>query len=116
MGFRHNGIVMMDLEGRITFANTFVCDLMGVTPEEVAGVSCFEFVFPEDLESASSLLEENKVPQAKPFRFRLRRKNGLPVWVDIQGAPIKTASGPVFGVLATISPIADGNGDRELSN
>lgn len=108
MGFRHNGIVMLDLEGRITFANTFVCELMGVTPEEVAGMSCFEFVFPEDLDSANDLFEANKMPQAKPFRFRLRRKDGSAVWADIQGSAIRTANGPVFGLLAAITPIIDG--------
>jgi PAS domain S-box-containing protein len=113
MSFRHNGIVMLDLQGRITFANAFACELTGFLPDEVVGLSCFDFVFAEDVESATALLEANKARHARPFRFRLRRKDGTPVWVDIQGSAIKTANGPVFGILAAITPI---QGDSQEMN
>ncbi len=116
MGFRHHGIVMLDLEGRITFANHFICDLVGITPEEAAGQSCFAFVFPEDLEAAKGLLEQNKAPLAKPFRFRLKHKNGSPIWVDIQGAPIKSANGPVFGILSAITPVHGNKSTGDIAN
>jgi len=62
-------------------------------------MSCFDFVFPEDIDEARKLLEANKLPHAKPFRFRLRRVDGSEVWTDIQGSALQTAQG---GRLRTI--------------
>ena len=93
---------MVDLEGRITFANSYMCELLGTTPEEILGASCFEFVFPEDLEQAKTLLEANKMPQHEPFRFKVRRKHGSAFWAEMQGAPLRIPHGPVYGIVATV--------------
>jgi PAS domain S-box-containing protein len=108
MLFPGKGAVMVDLEGRIEFASNYFCDLMGITTTEVVGKSCFEFVFPEDLSKAKELLELNKQPNPVAFRFRLRRTDGTAVWTNIQGAPMLTASGETYAVVATVTAPEDG--------
>jgi PAS domain S-box-containing protein len=73
---------MVGLDGRIAWASTYFCDLVGVEHDKIAGMSCFDFVFPEDMEAAKARFEENRRPNAAPFRFRLRRVDGIEVWVD----------------------------------
>lgn len=94
---------MLDLQGRIAFASSGVCELLGTTPADIAGVSCFDFVFPEDEEQAKALFELNKVPHAEPFRFKLRRKDGSAVWADVQADALRPANGQVYGIVATVT-------------
>jgi len=94
---------MLDLSGRIAFANTYFCDLVGVEHDKVARMSYLDFVFAEDKHEAKRIFEENKPPRAAPFR--LRRLDGSPVWVDIQGAALHTAKGEVYAISATITAV-----------
>ena len=93
---------MVDLQGRIHYANNHLSDLVGISPEDILGLSCFDLVFPEDMEKAKSLFEANTIPNVGPFRFRLKRADGLAIWVDIQGAALRPAGGPVYGIIATV--------------
>src|ERR1043165_1332056 len=98
MPFPNTGVLTIDLSGRIAFASTYFCDLVGLDHESVPGMSCFDFVFPDDMDAAKKLFELNKLPQAAPFRFRLRRWDGTEVWTDIQGTVLQTAGGKVYGI------------------
>jgi PAS domain S-box-containing protein len=104
MPFQHNGIVMTDLEGRIKYANVFMCDLLGVEYNKIHERSALEFAFREDLESARRLFASSQSPGAKPFRFRLRRSDGTAVSVDVMCSAMKTAEGTMYGVIATVTP------------
>src|SRR5262249_3732962 len=79
MPFQHNGIVMTDLEGRIKYANIFMCDLLGLEHNELHERSGLEFAFPEDLDVARTLFAATRPRSTKPFRFRLRRNDGAAV-------------------------------------
>ena len=103
MPLRDKSILMLDLQGRIGFASSALCELLGTTPADIAGVSCFDFVFPEDVEQARMIFESNKVPHAEPFRFKLRRKDGSAVWADVQAEALRPASGQVYGIVATVT-------------
>lgn len=103
MPFQNTGVLMTDLNGRIAFASTFFCDVVGIEHDKVPGMSFFDFVFPEDMGETRKLFEANKLPHAVPFRLRLRRWNGGEVWTDIQGNAMQTASGKIYGVSATIT-------------
>jgi PAS domain S-box-containing protein len=103
MPFRDKGVVMLDLNGRILFASTYFCDLVGIEHDKIDRKSCFDFVFPEDLDEAKHRFEANKLPHAKPFRFRVRRVDGTGIWTDIQGAALQSAGGEVYAITATIT-------------
>jgi PAS domain S-box-containing protein len=103
--FEGKGAVMVGLDGRIAWASTYFCDLVGVEHDKIAGMSCFDFVFPEDMEAAKARFEENKRPDAAPFRFRLRRVDGFEVWADIQGTAIRPARGEIYAISATVTAV-----------
>jgi PAS domain S-box-containing protein len=94
---------MLDLSGQIAYASTYFCDLVGVEHDKIAGMSCFDFVFREDMDEAKKLFEANKLAHAKPFRFRLRRADGNELCTDIQGSALQTAHGLVYAVSATVT-------------
>jgi hypothetical protein len=66
-------------------------------------MSCFDFVYPEDMNEAQNRFELNKKPNPEPFRFRLRRVDGSPVGADIQGAALSVAHGNVYAIFATVT-------------
>lgn len=105
MPFRGKGAVMLDLTGRIAFASTYFCDLLGVEHDKVARMSYFDFVFSEDMHVAKEIFERNNSPLPAPFRLRLRRLDGSLVWVDVQGAALQTARGEVYAISATITAV-----------
>jgi PAS domain S-box-containing protein len=102
MPFKNAGTLLLMLDGRIAFASTYFCDLVGVAHDKVAGTSYFDFVFPEDMDAARKLFETNVLPH-DPLRLRLRRLNGTEIWTDIQAAPIQTAEGDVYAITVTVT-------------
>jgi len=105
MPFRDKGAVLLDFDGRIVFASTYVCDLVGVEHDKIHGMTCFDFVFPEDINAAKRALESNKIPNAAPFRARLRRADGTPVWADVQATSMQTAQADAYAIAATITAV-----------
>lgn len=95
--------LMIDLSGRIVFAGTYFCDLIGIDYDKIEGRSCFDFFFPEELDEAKELFELIKNPNGEPFRFRLRSADGKPVWVDIQGLAMKE-SHTSYAISAIVTP------------
>jgi PAS domain S-box-containing protein len=101
---RDKGVLMVDLvDGQILFANNYLCDLLGLTPEDIERLMCFDLVFPEDMDQAKALFEANSIPNAEPFRFKLKRLNGSAIWVDVQGVALRPADGPVYAIIATVT-------------
>lgn len=112
MPFKNTGSLVLTLEGKIAFASTYFCDLVGIEHNKVAGMPWFDFVFAEDMEAARDLFEAAKLPHADPVRFRVRRLDGSEVWTDIQAAHLEASDGRIYAVTATVTA-ANGNG-REL--
>src|SRR5215470_9625825 len=104
MPFQHNGIVMADLQGRIQYANIFMCDLLGVEFNELHERFGLDFAFSEDVDDARVHFALSQSPGSKPFRFRLRRSDGAAIWVDVMCSPMQTPDGELYGVMATVTP------------
>ena len=104
MLFPGKGTIIVNLEGRIAYASTYFCDLMGIDFQKVKGMPWFDFVCPDDMDEAKLLFEAKK-PDAPGFRFKLRRSDGVAVWVDIQGTAIRTPSGEACAITVIIAAI-----------
>ena len=93
------GRILMQPNGRIIFANMYFCGLVRIPHSDVAGMSLFNFVFSKDLDAARLVFKFNKHLQVDPFSIRLKKRDGVPVWVDIHFDALKRTS----AVSATIS-------------
>ena len=69
----------------------------------MVGRASFDYVFPEDGEATQRLFDAKTRGDTKPFHFKLRRKDGSPVWVDVQGTPLYNAAGVFRGIVGTFS-------------
>jgi two-component system response regulator HydG len=81
-------------EGRLHYINSYFCSLLGCDgPEELIGKSFKDLVFPDDHErytlEIQELPEDHDLEIPQEHVFRLRRKDGTPVWVRVDSS--KTA-------------------------
>lgn len=78
-------VLIEDEVGTIQFANQAFCECFGVTKEEAAGVSVFQFIIPEDREICNV---EKLVTPAQPdyiIEGRSKRKDGRIIWIQYAG-------------------------------
>lgn len=82
-----DGMILLDAEGKISFASPSVKNVLGYAVEDVLGKSGFEFVHPEDLAWASSSFQKEVIenPDVKFITVRLLKKNGHWVWCMVRG-------------------------------
>jgi hypothetical protein len=60
---------------------------------KMIGHPSFAYVFREDVAHAQRLLDGKKLGDINPFHFKLRRKDGSVVCVDVRGTPMYNAAG-----------------------
>jgi PAS domain S-box-containing protein len=100
---QQDGIWIINAEGKTVFASDSMAQILGTTPAELTGKDSFSFVFPEDLPAAQRLFAAKQAGSPAPFRFRLRRADGSSIWVDVQGTPMRNASGHFTGIVGTFT-------------
>ena len=103
MGHSQDGIWIIDVEGRTVFASIRMAEILGASVTEMIGEPSFAYVYPEDAPAAERLFEAKRLGDTKPFHFKLRRKDGSAVWVDVQGTPLHNASGVFNGIVGTFT-------------
>ena len=106
-----NGIVTVDLDGRIVTLNLSAELLTGFFAGEVAGRYCTE-VFAQTPEIGEMLMETlaTRAPVAGVV-LSMRRRGGAPMPVEVSTAPLKGAEGKDLGVVAVFRDITF---EREL--
>src|SRR5258708_14721255 len=100
------GIWTVDLEGGTTFCNGRIAAMLGTDGLSMAGRSCFEFVFPEDLPEARRQFLVKLRGDSEPFDFRLRRADGSAFWASISATALRDSSEAPVGLLALITDIS----------
>jgi PAS domain S-box-containing protein len=102
-----DGIWVVDPQGQTIFNNKRMAEILGADTESLAEQSCFDCVFPEDLAEAQRQFAQGMAGNRQPFDFRLRRNNGLEIWVSISCGPVFDDSGVVAGLLGLFAEITE---------
>ena len=98
-----DGIWIIGVDAKTTYANERMAEILGTSPSEMVGRESFTYVFPEDRDAAQRLFDAKTRGDTKPFHFKLRRIDGSPVWVDVQGTPLYNAADVFRGIVGTFS-------------
>jgi len=98
---RTDGIWIIDADGKTVFANEPMAEILGTAPDAIVGEDSFLYVSPEDLPAAQRLFASKQAGNPAPFQFRLRRKDGSYVWVEVQGTPMHDPTGQFTGIVGT---------------
>jgi len=98
-----DGIWIIDANGNTLYANQRMAEILGTSAEAMVGEPSFVYVFPEDASAAQHLFEAKQRGDSNRFHFKLRRKDGSAVWVDVQGTPMYNHAGEFNGIVGTFS-------------
>lgn len=93
MGTNSDGIWIIGADAHTVYVNERMAEILGTSPSEMVGHPSFTYVFPEDVDHAQRLRNGKRAGNIDPFHFKLRRKDGSAVWVDVQGTPMFNAAG-----------------------
>ncbi len=99
---------LTDAEGRCTFLNRRWRALTGQAEADGLGIGRLQAVHPEDRDATRAALQDAQERQA-PFRleYRLRRADGVHVWVLDTGEPRFDADGSFLGHVGAVLDISD---------
>jgi PAS domain S-box-containing protein len=101
------GIWMVDLQMRTTFANPRMADLLGYTPEEMMGKPFLKYLHPEERQRAIEGFRRRRSGETSPKEYRCQRKDGTDVWLDFTAAPMRDNNGDLTGVLAMCTDVTE---------
>src|SRR6266571_2561637 len=98
------GVLILDAECRIIYANKLVYEITGYSPEELMGQT--PYLLRADRERDDC--EANKAPADEPksFEFEMKRKDGRLHWMHVKATPYRNDGGEVVGRVVALSCIA----------
>jgi len=99
------GIWAADLEGRTTFVNMPMAKMLGFTIDEMLGKSLFDFVDERLHESFKQHFVLRERGARERYEFEFQRKDGSPIFLDIEAAPRYDAEHNVVGRLAGVMDV-----------
>jgi PAS domain S-box-containing protein len=82
-----DGMLLVDASGIITFCSPSVKNVLGYEPEDLQGLSSFNFVHPDDIGWASESFQKEVMedPEVKFIVVRLLKKDGNWLWCMVRG-------------------------------
>jgi len=98
-----DGIWIIDADGRTSYVNERMAEILGECRSEIVGRSSFDYIFPDDLHAAQHLFDAKRDGDIRAFGFKLRRKDGTAVLVEVQGTPMFSAAGAFKGIVGTFT-------------
>lgn len=103
----HEGIWLFDAQGRTTFVNRRMAEMLGATPEELIGARLSEFLDEDDRESADKDLPGWMGSSAERRYRHLTRRDGADLWTHISASPIENEYHAIVGLLGMFTDITD---------
>ena len=104
----NEGIVTLDLDGNVTFANGRMAEMLDTTVQALVGRSVFDFFFPEDVPAARQILRDRAAGvRDAGIESRLRSVAGRELWTRRASTPFAGASGRIEGSLSVVADITE---------
>jgi diguanylate cyclase (GGDEF)-like protein/PAS domain S-box-containing protein len=102
------GLAQVDNDGILHFVNDRFCHMVGYSREELIGTHAgFLLPFPDDAALMASKTELRKRGVSDQYDVRMRRKDGIVMWMEIGGAPLYDAAGNVIGSIGVHNDVTE---------
>lgn len=101
-------VYVHDMEGNIIDANQTALDLLGYKGDDLSALNIFSLVDPQQKEKALEIFNEikNTGTQKDSALFKLMKKNGSYLWVDVE-ASLLYKNGKPYGVQGIVRDITE---------
>lgn len=84
----YEGIWALGADGRTTFVNARMADMLGYEADQIIGRSMDDFMFEEDVADHLQQMEKRCRGMAEHYERRLRRKDGMALWALVSATPV----------------------------
>lgn len=103
----NEGVWIMDGEGRTTFVNTKMCEMLGADQRDLLGDGVLEMAISEDRNALLTVLRPPAGGTPRPVDVRFRRADGEEVWAMVATSPFSQPGPGERATLAMVSDITD---------
>ena len=110
----NEGIWSIDADGRTLFVNRQMADLLGCSPDDIAGRPVTDFIDPEDRPAFSRQWSARQTGQAGNYELRLRHRDGSVRWLHLSSTPVYDDNGKFSGSFSMLADITDRVNVEEL--
>ncbi|OEK00915.1 hypothetical protein BFP97_05045 [Roseivirga sp. 4D4] len=108
------GLMEVDLDERIVYANEAMCIISGYTQDELVGQIASDILVDDDTKDIIEREHEKRGDGvASVYKIKLRHKDGSPIYSLISGAPIYDIDGNRTGSIGIHMDITDKQKDEE---
>lgn len=98
------GVIILDSDHRIIYANRLITEITGYAPEELAGQSPMLLVADETKHTDCS--KKPEPDQSCVAEFEMRRKDGSLCWIHLKATPYRDSRGTPVGRVVALSCIS----------
>jgi len=101
-------VQVLDAKGRIIYTGPSVSQVLGYTPEEIAGGSLDDFMHPDDLPAAAALVARVMANPGVPgsLQYRVRHRDGSWRWLEAYARTLSPTSADE-GLIANARDVTD---------
>jgi PAS domain S-box-containing protein len=103
----YEGIWILDVQGRINYANQRMAQMLGYSVEDIVGRPIVDFMDEEVRSDAKQNLERRKQGKKDQYDFRFCRQDGSKLWTMVSTNPIFSERGEFQGELAMMTDVSD---------
>lgn len=109
----NEGIWVVDSEGRITYANKKMAEILGYTQDEIAGRNSWDFTDEENKPVIKRGIERRKQGIDENYELKFIRQDGSLLWALINARSVFNKDGRFTGSTGTLTDITDHKQARE---
>ncbi|BCS89226.1 PAS domain-containing hybrid sensor histidine kinase/response regulator [Pseudodesulfovibrio sediminis] len=103
----NEGILGMDADQRITYANAIFADFIGCDVMEIIGQPLTQYIAIDEHTKNENRLALRKLGERARYDCKFRRKDGVEVWGLVSATPLAAEDGSVLGAFAMVADITD---------
>ena len=102
------GVVITDEEDVIVYVNSRMAEISGYQREEMVGQRVARLLVPgEDQASYGQRMSLRMQGVSEQYEMSFRRKDGRRFWAEVNGSPIRDASGRLVGTVGAVMDISE---------
>lgn len=101
------GVWIVDESGLTQFANQQMGEILGCGVDDMLGKPVYDFLFPEDVETARARMHAMKMEGGQQFDVRMRKCDGSEVRAIMSARPRWDAEGKLQGWLAMFTDVTE---------
>ncbi len=102
-------VALHDLDGNFTFISRSVTNVLGYKPDDLLGISVYNYIHPDDLKGLKEHIKEKifKTKTQSKIIYRFLNKNQNYIWLESIGEPILDENNRVVKIQVSSRDVSD---------